>query len=129
MKIIRHKITQKKLCFRTLLWLIPKNHLDAMVPQCLPCFHPQGFKKQALAVSTDPEHKFELAFQLGDLKLCHQLAEELNSESKWKQLSELATLSGDFKLAQECLHKANDHGGLLLMATAAGKGFICHTDK
>merc|ERR1711881_577047 len=27
----------------------------------------QGFKKQALAVSSDPEHRFDLAIQLGDL--------------------------------------------------------------
>lgn len=34
----------------------------------------QGFTQQALAVSTDPEHKFELALQLGELKTAYQLA-------------------------------------------------------
>ncbi len=29
----------------------------------------QGFRQQAMAVSTDPDHKFELAVQLGDLKV------------------------------------------------------------
>ena len=29
----------------------------------------QGFKQQALAVSSDPEHRFELAVQLGDMKV------------------------------------------------------------
>ena len=29
----------------------------------------QGFKQQALAVSSDPEHRFELAIQLSDLKV------------------------------------------------------------
>lgn len=37
---------------------------------------PQGFKQQALAVSTDPEHRFELALQLGELKIAYQLAVE-----------------------------------------------------
>lgn len=36
----------------------------------------QGFKQQALAVSTDPEHRFELALQLGELKIAYQLATE-----------------------------------------------------
>ena len=42
------------------------------------------------------------------------------SEQKWKQLAELATSKCDFKLAQECLHQAQDFGGLLLLASASG---------
>uniref|UniRef100_A0A7N6C2H7 Coatomer subunit beta' n=1 Tax=Anabas testudineus TaxID=64144 RepID=A0A7N6C2H7_ANATE len=80
----------------------------------------QGFKQQALAVSTDPEHKFELALQLGEVKIAYQLALEAESEHKWKQLAELATTKGQFTLAQECLHQAQDYGGLLLLATASG---------
>lgn len=80
----------------------------------------QGFKQQALAVTTDPEHKFELALQLGELKIAHQLALEAESEHKWKQLAELATSKCHFSLAQECLHHAQDYGGLLLLATASG---------
>jgi len=73
-----------------------------------------------LAVSTDPEHRFELALQLGELKIAYQLATEQQNEAKWKQLADLATSKGQLGLAQECLHKANDYGGLLLLATAAG---------
>ncbi|KAK7882773.1 hypothetical protein WMY93_028947 [Mugilogobius chulae] len=80
----------------------------------------QGFKQQALAVTTDPEHKFELALQLGELKIAHELALEAESEHKWKQLAELATTKCHFSLAQECLHHAQDYGGLLLLATASG---------
>ncbi|KAM3875283.1 coatomer subunit beta'-like [Diretmus argenteus] len=80
----------------------------------------QGFRQQALAVSTDPEHRFELALQLGELKIAHQLASEAESEQKWKQLAELATAKCQFSLAQECLHQAQDYGGLLLLATASG---------
>nr|KAF6473743.1 COPI coat complex subunit beta 2 [Rousettus aegyptiacus] len=47
----------------------------------------QGFKQQALTVSTDPEHRFELALQLGELKIAYQLAVEAESEQKWKQLA------------------------------------------
>ncbi|TRY95488.1 hypothetical protein DNTS_026147 [Danionella cerebrum] len=80
----------------------------------------QGFKQQALAVSTDPEHRFELALQLGELKIAYQLAVEAESEQKWKQLAELAISKCQFALAQECLHHAQDYGGLLLLATASG---------
>ena len=70
----------------------------------------QGFKAQALHVSSDPEHRFELAIQLGDLKVAYDLASEAASEDKWKQLAELATTRSKFSLAQECLHKAQDFG-------------------
>ncbi|XP_030258187.1 coatomer subunit beta' [Sparus aurata] len=80
----------------------------------------QGFRQQALAVSTDPEHKFELALQLGEVKIAYELALEAESEQKWKQLAELATTKCQFSLAQECLHQAQDYGGLLLLATASG---------
>ena len=36
----------------------------------------QGFKSQAMAVTCDPEHKFELAIQLGDLKTGYTLAKD-----------------------------------------------------
>ena len=80
----------------------------------------QGFKQQALAVSSDPEHRFELAVQLGDLKIAYDLATEAQSEEKWKQLADLATAKSQFVLAQECLHRAQDFGGLLLLATSSG---------
>uniref|UniRef100_A0A2K6MYH7 Coatomer subunit beta' n=1 Tax=Rhinopithecus bieti TaxID=61621 RepID=A0A2K6MYH7_RHIBE len=83
-------------------------------------FGKQGFKQQALTVSTDPEHRFELALQLGELQIAYQLAVEAESEQKWKQLAELAISKCQFGLAQECLHHAQDYGGLLLLATASG---------
>jgi len=87
----------------------------------------QGFKQQALVVSSDPEHRFELAIQLGDLKEAHKLAVEAQSEHKWKQLAELATAKSEFVLAQECLHRAQDFGGLLLLATSSGNGEMVST--
>lgn len=83
----------------------------------------QGFKEQALAVSMDPDHKFELAIQLGKIDAAYKLAQELQSEQKWKDLADMATEKCQLDLAQECLHKAQDFGGLLLLATATGE--IC----
>jgi coatomer subunit beta' len=36
----------------------------------------KGFKQQALSVTLDPEHKFDLALSLGDLKVAYQIAKE-----------------------------------------------------
>ena len=55
------------------------------------------------------------------MKTAYELAVEAGSEQKWKQLAELATAESKFVLAQECLHKAQDFGGLLLLATSAGQ--------
>jgi hypothetical protein len=85
----------------------------------------QGFKKQALAVSSDPEHKFELALQLGELTAALELARDAGSHHKWRQLADLALARGHLELAQECLTNAQDYGGLLLLATSSGMLVIC----
>lgn len=58
---------------------------------------------------------------IGELSVAQQLAQEANSQQKWRQLAELATSKNNFILAQECLQKAQDYGGLLLLATSSGK--------
>jgi len=80
----------------------------------------QGFKKQALAVTTDPEHQFDLALQLGELDKVVEIAKEIDSVEKWRSVADLATKNCELKLASEALRKAKDHGGLLLLATSAG---------
>ena len=50
----------------------------------------QGFKLQAMRVTVDPEHKFDLAVQLNDMTTAYDLIkdEEVEgNESKWKQVS------------------------------------------
>ncbi|EZA57396.1 coatomer subunit beta' [Ooceraea biroi] len=95
---------------------VPKEHRTRVAH----FLEKQGFKEQALAVSTDPEHRFELALALGNLATAHTLAREANSQQKWRQLASLATQKGKLCLAQECLHQAQDFGGLLLLATSTG---------
>ena len=104
------------------LAIIPKG-------QCTRIAHfleKQGFKQQALAVTHDSEHKFDLSLQLGDLKTAYQIAKETESEQKWKLLAEVATKKCEFELAQECLHKAEDYGSLVLLASASGNENMMH---
>ncbi|XP_077998505.1 coatomer subunit beta'-like [Glandiceps talaboti] len=79
----------------------------------------QGFKSQAMAVTIDQDHKFDLAIQLENIQIAHQVAKATQSEEKWKLLADLATNKCEFKLAAECLHQAQDYGGLLLLATCS----------
>lgn len=80
----------------------------------------QGFKSQALQVSTDPDHRFDLALQIGDLDTALKLAREAENPQKWSQLADAATSKNQIELVKECLQKANDFGGLLLLATSSG---------
>lgn len=80
----------------------------------------QGFKEQALQVSTDNDHRFDLALQIGDLNTAIELARETENPQKWSQLAEVATKQNKFELVKECLERANDFGGLLLLATSSG---------
>jgi coatomer subunit beta' len=78
----------------------------------------QGHKDRALQVATDPDHKFDLAIQLGRLEFAYDIAKESDSEHKWRQLGDLALASSNFKLAEECLRNAGDLNGLLLLYTS-----------
>ncbi|CAF4435967.1 unnamed protein product, partial [Rotaria sp. Silwood2] len=87
----------------------------------------QGYRQQALAVTLDNEHKFDLALQLGNLSVCYELALEMENEQKWLQLSELATKCGDFNLVQECLTRAQAFGSLILLASASSNKELMST--
>nr|XP_022901859.1 coatomer subunit beta' [Onthophagus taurus] len=95
---------------------IPKEHRTRVAH----FLEKQGFKQQALAVSTDPEHRFDLALALGDLTTAKTLALDANNPQKWNQLGELAAASNNLPLAKECMQRAQDYGGLLLIATSTG---------
>uniref|UniRef100_A0AAF5PGX4 Beta'-coat protein n=3 Tax=Wuchereria bancrofti TaxID=6293 RepID=A0AAF5PGX4_WUCBA len=104
----------------TMLPVIPRDHRTRVAH----FLEKQGFRKQALVVSQDPDHRFELALSLGDLKLAYDLAVTADSEEKWRQLSQAATLQSELMLAGECLGRARDYGGLLLLATSAGSAAL-----
>eukprot|EP00744_Colponema_vietnamica_P001875 GILI01003044.1.p1 GENE.GILI01003044.1~~GILI01003044.1.p1 ORF type:complete len:1825 (-),score=764.15 GILI01003044.1:251-5320(-) len=87
----------------------------------------QGYREEALAVSEDPEHKFELALQLNKLEMAYELAlqadkqdQQSGSEHKWKQLGDIALSAGLIALAEDCFTRAKDLGGLLLLHSSTG---------
>ncbi|KAF2725754.1 Coatomer, beta' subunit [Polychaeton citri CBS 116435] len=79
----------------------------------------QGFKEQALEVTTDKEHRFELALGLNELEIALELAREADVEHKWKIVGDAALSAWKLKLAQECFQQARDLGSLLLLYSAS----------
>uniref|UniRef100_A0A5S6QEB8 Coatomer subunit beta' n=1 Tax=Trichuris muris TaxID=70415 RepID=A0A5S6QEB8_TRIMR len=95
---------------------IPKDNLNRVAR----FLEKQGYTTQALGVSQDPEHRFDLALKIGQLDVAREIALESEAEEKWRHLNAAATAKGDFTLASECLLRAKDYGGLLLHASAFG---------
>ncbi|XP_039763238.1 coatomer subunit beta' isoform X2 [Pararge aegeria] len=104
----------------------------------------QGFKQQALAVSTEPEHRFELALALGELQRAVRLAEEAaaaegggagggagdegpsrSAAARWSRLGAAAAAAADTDLTKTCYQKAHDYSALLLFAVSTGDRALC----
>jgi len=88
----------------------------------------QGYPSEALQISKDDDHCFELATQLGKLeqaadfirKICAQANPAMPPRGKWKTLGDVALEQGNFELARSCFREAKDLGALFLMHTACG---------
>ncbi|KAK9244424.1 coatomer WD associated region-domain-containing protein [Lipomyces tetrasporus] len=78
----------------------------------------QGYKELALEISTDPDHKFELALALGNLEVAQEIAEADSTDHKWKTLGDMALQSWDVALAEKCFSAVSDLGSLLLIYTS-----------
>lgn len=81
----------------------------------------QDLRELALSVSTDPDHRFELAIALNDLETALELvraAPEAGSQAKWKSVGDRALAAWQMGLAQEAFEKAGDLPALLLLFTS-----------
>nr|CAD1843045.1 unnamed protein product [Ananas comosus var. bracteatus] len=95
---------------------IPKEHHNSVAH----FLESRGMVEEAFEIATDPIYRFDLSVQLGKLDNAKAIAIELQSESKWKQLGELALSTGKLEMAEECLSHARDLSGLLLLYSALG---------
>jgi coatomer subunit beta' len=102
---------------------IPKSELAAVAK----FLESQGFKEEALAVSTDPDHRFELSLDLKKLDVAHNVLltgcvddDSTESMSRWRRLGDLALSQGEVALAQLCASKSGDLSGLLLLYSSSG---------
>ncbi|RHW74153.1 beta prime COP protein [Trypanosoma brucei equiperdum] len=74
----------------------------------------------ALEVTSEDDHRFELALQLGRLTMAEEIAKQSGSVGHWKQLADVALTKGAFQLAKEALCKCGDSNGLLLLYSCVG---------
>ncbi|KAG5537652.1 hypothetical protein RHGRI_024936 [Rhododendron griersonianum] len=95
---------------------IPKEHHNSVAR----FLESRGMVEDAMEVATDPDYRFDLAIQLGKLEVAQEIATGAQSESKWKQLGELAMSKGMLELAEACLKNAMDLSGLLLLYSSLG---------
>jgi coatomer subunit beta' len=110
--VMRDDLEQAK----ALLSSIPKEHHNSVAH----FLESRGMIEDALEVATDPDYRFELAIQLGKLDIAKEIAAVAQSESKWKQLGELAMSKGMIEMAENCLKHAKDLSGLLLLYSSLG---------
>jgi coatomer subunit beta' len=80
----------------------------------------RGHVEKALEIAQDADYRFELAVQLDKVDVAVSIAEQLGSETRWKQLGEMALADGRLELAERCLGQAGDVSGMLLMHSATG---------
>ena len=103
-----------------ILSTIPCEQLDKVAP----FLKARDLKELAMQITTDPDHKFDLALALDDLDaalgVITQSVPEQEAESKWKALSDRALAVWRFNLAKEAYEKARDLSLLMLLVVAMG---------
>ncbi|OMJ89059.1 hypothetical protein SteCoe_8885 [Stentor coeruleus] len=98
---------------------IPENYHN----KCAKFLDSLGYKEEAMAITTDKDHKFDLALQLSNLEEAYEIAQgDDQNDSKWKMVGDLALLGGNFDLAESCMTKSKDWNGLLLLYTSIAQG-------
>lgn len=88
----------------------------------------QGFKEEALQVTQDPDHKFDMSLELGHVDTAHQILLETpeedkdstDTQTKWKRLSDAALKDTNLELCEAASIASNDYSGLLLFYSATG---------
>ncbi|KAH8915778.1 Coatomer, beta' subunit [Atractiella rhizophila] len=81
------------------------------------------FKELALQVSTDVDHRFDLAISLDDLDTALQIVQSTEGtgyEAKWRTIGDRALATWRIDLAAQCFTKAGDLSALLLIYTSTG---------
>ena len=80
----------------------------------------QEYRDMALDITTDPDHRFDLALTLHKLDIAIEIARQTDLEPRWKTVGDAAMDAFNLVLAEECFVNARDLGSLLLLYTAAG---------
>ena len=101
---------------------------ESLVAQIPESFHSKlakfletnGQKDLAFKMSTDLDHKFELAIQLNYVDEARVIAEKQENAEKWRKVGDIALARGNFTLAEECYTRSEDFNSLLLFYSSYG---------
>ena len=63
-------------------------------------------KLMAFEITPDQDHKFDLALQLNRVKEAYEIAEKQNSSEKFRKVGDIALMSGQFSLAEQCFERS-----------------------
>ncbi|EKE40970.1 hypothetical protein ENUP19_0154G0009 [Entamoeba nuttalli] len=80
------------------------------------------YPELALSISDDPEFKFDLAVSLHKIDLAREMADIINDDHQWKELTKLYLDNDDIEEAIDCMFKGNDWSGILLFGVALNDG-------
>lgn len=137
--IVSYKLLLSVLSYQTAVVrkdFVTANELLRMIPpseysSVARFLESQGFKEEALAVTDDLDHKFELAIDLKNLDIAHRVLVESDKKSadgedstevqgRWRRLGDLALVNGEIALAESCARRSSDLSGLLLLYASTG---------
>ena len=107
---------------RELLPTVPESELQRIAQFLETC----DMHEWALELTTDVDHKFDLAIQLKKLGLVRDIASKSDSEEKWRQIGELAMQTLEFDLVEECMWRSEDYASLLMLYSANGNAKKMH---
>lgn len=96
---------------------VPETHV-AKIAKYL---ESMDFKDIAYHVTTDEEHKFDLAVGLNKIRDAYEIAQkdETNYE-KLRKVGDISLKIGDLDLAEKCYLKSSDYNSLLLIYSSLG---------
>ncbi|KAH8814640.1 coatomer protein [Flagelloscypha sp. PMI_526] len=111
-----------------ILETIPKDQINRVAR----FLEGRDLKEEAMRITTDHDHKFELALSLSDLTTAQALllslppssAQSEEAQQKWKTLGDAALKAWDFPLARKAFEEAEDLYGLLLLGLSLGDSGI-----
>lgn len=80
----------------------------------------KGYPEVALQFVQDPQTKFDLAIECGNLKIAFEQAKELGKPSAWKKLGEEALAQGNHDIVEDIYQKQHDFDKLSFIYLITG---------
>jgi len=128
LNIYAHRLLLSMMSFQVCILKDEIKKAEGLLPQIPESYHGKlakflelnGQKEMAFKLTPDLDHKFELAIALKNVEVAKRIAEEQQSNEKWRKVGDIALGRGLFSLAEECFDKSNDFNSLLLFYSSYG---------